>query len=310
MRGAQEQVDAGLLAVRIIPADAGSTFLRIAKARTLGDHPRGCGEHSTGCSKPRLRQGSSPRMRGAQNNDRKLMAQVRIIPADAGSTSYRRLTTRSPWDHPRGCGEHPNQVAVNEMQQGSSPRMRGAPALKAGCRYVGRIIPADAGSTRAVYHPIAALGDHPRGCGEHGFLVVFIMSPLGSSPRMRGALPWVVDSLVLYGIIPADAGSTEQRCTDPDGHRDHPRGCGEHALLVKSLCVCGGSSPRMRGAHMGDSFSSFSEGIIPADAGSTRAFRPWHCCPRDHPRGCGEHDHGDRIAFRLPGSSPRMRGAR
>ena len=55
------------------------------------------------------------------------------------------------------------------------------------------------------------------------------------------------------------------------GDPDHPRGCGEHPLL---LCLFGdglGSSPRMRGAHCLSRNCRVLRGIIPADAGSTSA---------------------------------------
>ena len=51
--------------------------------------------------------------------------------------------------------------------------------------------------------------------------------------------------------------------------RDHPRGCGEHQLLLKQARVIFGSSPRMRGALVENSGQWFDTGIIPADAGST-----------------------------------------
>ena len=51
-------------------------------------------------------------------------------------------------------------------------------------------------------------------------------------------------------------------------------------------------------------------GIIPADAGSTTVGRAVLTCPKDHPRGCGEHVSAVALQLGLPGSSPRMRGAR
>ena len=49
--------------------------------------------------------------------------------------------------------------------------------------------------------------------------------------------------------------------------------------------------------------------IIPADAGSTFPFPPYHWLTGDHPRGCGEHLGSSGINLTLSGSSPRMRGA-
>ena len=53
---------------------------------------------------------------------------------------------------------------------------------------------------------------------------------------------------------------------------DHPRGCGEHAWFVARVGCYLGSSPRMRGAHPLGQAGGIHAGIIPADAGSTRAY--------------------------------------
>ena len=50
-----------------------------------------------------------------------------------------------------------------------------------------------------------------------------------------------------------------------------------------------GSSPRMRGAHVGKIAALHDGGIIPADAGSTWYVTTVTPTRRDHPRGCGEH---------------------
>ena len=71
--------------------------------------------------------------------------------------------------------------------------------------------------------------------------------------------------------------------------KDHPRGCGEHGEDSQTDGVCPGSSPRMRGARMHEFFKGAVPGIIPADAGSTRAACPGNRHRQDHPRGCGEH---------------------
>ncbi len=172
-----------------------------------------------------------------------------IIPADAGSTNRGCLDVRVREDHPRGCGEHSCGSLARLSQSGSSPRMRGAlSACLPTCRRL-RIIPADAGSTYAIF------GDSD--------------SESGSSPRMRGAPQLNKQNSHYSRIIPADAGSTQgSQCRFRQGE-DHPRGCGEH---IAGLSVDGdnkGSSPRMRGAHWNDTTDEFLRGIIPADAGST-----------------------------------------
>ena len=87
---------------------------------------------------------------------------------------------------------------------------------------------------------------------------------------MRGAQ--IIHSIItiLVRIIPADAGSTRGEQWAMVRYWDHPRGCGEHLVVLVVVPLGVGSSPRMRGALVADDDSCYSAGIIPADAGSTR----------------------------------------
>ena len=174
---------------------------------------------------------------------------VRIIPADAGSTGPASDLSWCHQDHPRGCGEHYGLAWRILDAQGSSPRMRGAHPKTVPVTYHGGIIPADAGSTEWVKSRIGKYEDHPRGCGEHAAIDVNALAVLGSSPRMRGARLIHLKRLI--------------------ASRDHPRGCGEHQIsrVVKIAGV--GSSPRMRGALYPNQIVTYNGRIIPADAGST-----------------------------------------
>ena len=128
MRGAHIRRAAVLIRIPIIPADAGSTPMRNGATPRMPDHPRGCGEHNLGRPRFTWRGGSSPRMRGAPVHSLMVLADRRIIPADAGSTWPRRVAGPVIEDHPRGCGEHHKLVRENFCARGSSPRMRGAPS--------------------------------------------------------------------------------------------------------------------------------------------------------------------------------------
>ena len=221
-------------------------------------------------AKPSVGQaGSSPRMRGAHHRPCRLSGRSRIIPADAGSTHPDGLFAQVPGDHPRGCGEHKDDLRLDETGN--------------------RIIPADAGSTVCSGIVSPRVGDHPRGCGEHPSKNCSQGIGVGSSPRMRGARRWVLRRDRGARIIPADAGSTSRVHILILAVQDHPRGCGEHALNDTVSLACWGSSPRMRGAPR-QVFSRLLSGrIIPADAGSTGWARTGGRGSRDHPRGCGEH---------------------
>ena len=150
--------------------------------------------------------------------------------------------------------------------------------------------------------------DHPRACGEHGFLNGLKLLLLGSSPRMRGTPINVPAELEARGIIPAHAGNTSIYRTRLRASRDHPRACGEHDLVNRHRLGHLGSSPRMRGTLSATEGDRANLGIIPAHAGNTFGGVTIGDGIRDHPRACGEHrgHAGFRVLFR--GSSPRMRG--
>ena len=125
---------------------------------------------------------------------------------------------------------------------------------------------------------------------------------------MRGTPHDVFVGECHIGIIPAYAGNTFRPVMVGVRPRDHPRVCGEHALLANANAEPLGSSPRMRGTQSSSAKSDYRRGIIPAYAGNTNSFFARIEYARDHPRVCGEHRKDCRISGRFKGSSPRMRG--
>ena len=91
-------------------------------------------------------------MRGALDTIVSQTNNLRIIPADAGSTPYISVGILIVRDHPRGCGEHFVSNPTVAVCPGSSPRMRGALLDGSGRRAGGGIIPADAGNTVSKRH--------------------------------------------------------------------------------------------------------------------------------------------------------------
>ncbi len=193
---------------RIIPAGAGSTYLRRPQRWTTSDHPRGGGEHIRDHRSMTVSAGSSPRGRGAHRAISPSMPALRIIPAGAGSTSPCRGRTTCPGDHPRGGGEHMISLRMASRPSGSSPRGRGALQDSHFPRERGGIIPAGAGSTGTSRTPGNGRPDHPRGGGEHYAVVASTGCTHGSSPRGRGARSPHRRGHWRVGIIPAGAGST------------------------------------------------------------------------------------------------------
>ena len=151
----------------IIPAYAGNTLWGNAKEASKRDHPRVCGEHIVKATRGRVREGSSPRMRGTPFPTSKPCVTMGIIPAYAGNTSMPSETPPAHRDHPRVCGEHRHIESFARELPGSSPRMRGTRARIWRMPWHAGIIPAYAGNTRPRQTTVARQRDHPRVCGEH-----------------------------------------------------------------------------------------------------------------------------------------------
>ena len=147
-------------------------------------------------------------MRGARGLAVLLNVVGGIIPAYAGSTPDVKNLAFEVRDHPRVCGEHKVAWFFVSKKVGSSPRMRGAPALTRVTPRLSWIIPAYAGSTSPTESTTLPSRDHPRVCGEHTRISEVGVRPRGSSPRMRGARYGRIRRRNHPGIIPAYAGST------------------------------------------------------------------------------------------------------
>ena len=63
-------------------------------------------------------------------------------------------------------------------------------------------------------------------------MIASVIGALGSSPRLRGAHIAFIHIHAWCGIIPALAGSTKTPWHRTPTHGDHPRACGEHAILT------------------------------------------------------------------------------
>ena len=130
--------------------------------------------------------GSSPRVRGKRETALDKALTLRIIPARAGQTDFRRLEALPPSDHPRACGANPGMFSSRSVRAGSSPRVRGKRALANAWTPERRIIPARAGQTCLISLMSASSSDHPRACGANVDEIRGVTGESGSSPRVRG----------------------------------------------------------------------------------------------------------------------------
>ncbi len=112
------------------------------------------------------------------------------------------------------------------------------------------------------------------------------------------------------GITPAGAGKTRyaRRCTDFAW--DHPRRCGENAVLVAFPLSVIGSPPQVRGKPSYFSGLCAARRITPAGAGKTFRRRQSFRTNMDHPRRCGENQTHLPAAEMKQGSPPQVRGKR
>ena len=226
-------------------------------------HPRACGElwHWPGT-------GSSSHRR-------------RFIPARAGNSEHRAVSALPSTVHPRACGELYTLGSSRRcVGFGSSPRVRGTPALKLdACEY---------------------LRD-------------------GSSPRVRGTrLPGHVGSPCRSAtsrerFIPARAGNSPTRrwcgCgASDDGSSPRVRGTPVQTAKWQSRPWCG-SSPRVRGTPNDRGSADETRRFIPARAGnSTDTAEFGGLLQTVHPRACGELFRRSESSSWDGGSSPRVRG--
>ena len=143
-RGVGRAVCGGL---GIIPAYAGNTTQRLNSFAVGRDRPRVCGEHRPEHHIVPVLRGSSPRMRGTLQTWLGGLVFRGIIPAYAGNTTNCGGCRNRSRDHPRVCGEHATGASTQVNCTGSSPRMRGTPAVTEATNNTARIIPAYAGNT-------------------------------------------------------------------------------------------------------------------------------------------------------------------
>ena len=125
--------------------------------------------------------------------------------------------------------------------------------------------------------------------GVHRTAGPALLTTSGSSPHARGPHRSARGMKTPPRIIPACAGSTQQRCGQACGNGDHPRMRGVHPAMQNWIICSAGSSPHARGPLTLNTNPKAETGIIPACAGSTvigpgRGRRKW-----DHPRMRGVH---------------------
>ena len=235
----------------------------------LSVHPRVCGEHSPERLSTPISCGSSPRLRGTQQNSTRGNHGERFIPASAGNTTAACTAALRLAVHPRVCGEHNSSSKSSILITGSSPRLRGTRFFARLSGLYCRFIPASAGNTSPLRSSSSTISVHPRVCGEHVKAPLSVLSATGSSPRLRGTHININDNADSHRFIPASAGNTGTVTRFTWVLTVHPRVCGEHIVGQPDFSMTFGSSPRLRGTRYVRIPPSLPKRFIPASAGNT-----------------------------------------
>ena len=196
MRGKLHWRGWGVPVQRNIPAHAGKTMGPCGCGVKTEEHPRACGENSWSSSLNLMTPGTSPRMRGKRGPFVYALPKPRNIPAHAGKTDVKQITTVRHAEHPRACGENVAFCVWHVCV---------------------RNIPAHAGKTQRHQMGMGKHQEHPRACGENHSTSACSWAIFGTSPRMRGKQHHQACLGRHSGNIPAHAGKTRgggHRCFD------------------------------------------------------------------------------------------------
>ena len=125
---------------------------------------------------------------------------------------------------------------------------------------------------------------------------------------MRGKGHFTSPHIVYSRITPAYAGKSLDLKWKAKKQQDHPRLCGEKAVLPSKAPQMAGSPPPMRGKAGTPARGLPADGITPAYAGKSIADFILSAGNWDHPRLCGEKPNVEAITLAFRGSPPPMRG--
>ncbi len=252
------------------------------------EDPRACGDDRIPRSTDVLGEGRSPRVRGRLLLDGCDARLLRKIPARAGTTSGRGIWWVAWPEDPRAYGDDDWSAAYRAAELGRSPRVRGRrvrsdqPAERIGK------IPARAGTTTMRCPRLAASPEDPRACGDDQVSHVGSGRGAGRSPRVRGRPRDLFRGQMLFGKIPACAGTTAGPAPDRPALSEDPRACGDDSPAARVMARGAGRSPRVRGRPLVKGDAVAGGGKIPARAGTTLPCHAARRSNREDPRACGD----------------------
>ena len=145
-------------------------------------------------------------------------------------------------------------------------------------------------------------------CGEEAVGTGCTAADWGSPPHVRGRVRRTQQPPEGAGITPACAGKRRSSAGCCASSGDHPRMCGEEAVVKPYVQSKTGSPPHVRGRAGRVPDYCRMPGITPACAGKRPCGIVVLLPAGDHPRMCGEEAVSMIYAFADEGSPPHVRG--
>ena len=133
---------------------------------------------------------------------------MRFIPVGTGNTAFKLIVVYLATVHPRGHGEHIDGAQLVQSLIGSSPWARGTLYIVAAGFIFVRFIPVGTGNTLLDSWSWLLIPVHPRGHGEHFWLLTPSLARGGSSPWARGTHDNQFCSNSIIRFIPVGTGNT------------------------------------------------------------------------------------------------------
>ena len=193
---------------------------------------------------------------------------------------------------------------------GTSPRVRGNHNTISYEIRTSRYIPTRAGQPRPGRRPVGIPGVHPHACGATEQLLYRNHPLLGTSPRVRGNLPFLTMHSSILRYIPTRAGQPHRRRRTKNNRRVHPHACGATFKYKLRTSCRNGTSPRVRGNPIQLPLVTPAGGYIPTRAGQPGEVPRGRKRLAVHPHACGATYSSSFSSWSTAGTSPRVRGNR
>src|SRR6266545_3814675 len=172
--------------LRFTPTRVGTTYDLKVGEELLTVHPHACGDDDSPHIWACLYYGSPPRVWGRQGSRHLRLPPQRFTPTRVGTTQYTDISTATKSVHPHACGDDRMYPFVQELLNGSPPRVWGRRHLPAPLDTGNRFTPTRVGTTNFIISRSDDRTVHPHACGDDSKTAARQRLSYGSPPRVWG----------------------------------------------------------------------------------------------------------------------------